>query len=173
MTHVYLAVTCHLHFWQNDWGLLHAIVVTRGWNRYRKSQHRKLPWRTKFSHRSCRESNSEPFDHESAALSFLTTELSPLPFLNAQELPNNQVSIACPVIVLDIFQTNVRFSWWQKWFTETGQVITVTSQTNVCLTTTTALIATTLLTSLSRTHTRDTHAHTHTHMHTHTHHTQT
>ena len=38
-----LAVTCHLHFWQNDWGLLHATVVTRGWNRYRnKSQHRKL-----------------------------------------------------------------------------------------------------------------------------------
>ena len=28
--HVGLAVTCHLHFWQNDWGLLHAAVVTRG-----------------------------------------------------------------------------------------------------------------------------------------------
>ena len=38
-----LAVTCHLHFWQNDRGLLHAAVVTRGWNGYRnKSQHRKL-----------------------------------------------------------------------------------------------------------------------------------
>ena len=38
-----LAVTCHLHFWQNDWDLLHATVVTRGWNGYRnKSQHRKL-----------------------------------------------------------------------------------------------------------------------------------
>ena len=38
-----LAVTCHLHFWQNDRGLLHATGVTRGWNRYQnKSQHRKL-----------------------------------------------------------------------------------------------------------------------------------
>ena len=38
-----LAVTCHLHFWQNDRGLLHATVVTRGWSGYRnKSQHRKL-----------------------------------------------------------------------------------------------------------------------------------
>ena len=38
-----LAVTCHLHFWQNDQGLLRATAVTRGWNRHRnKSQHRKL-----------------------------------------------------------------------------------------------------------------------------------
>ena len=37
-----LAVTCHLHFWQNDWDFLRATVVTRGWNGYRnKSQHRK------------------------------------------------------------------------------------------------------------------------------------
>ena len=38
-----LAVTCHLHFWKNDRGLLRATAVTRGWNGYRnKSQHRKL-----------------------------------------------------------------------------------------------------------------------------------
>ena len=38
-----LAVTCHLHLWQNDRGLLRATAVTRGWNGYRnKSQHRKL-----------------------------------------------------------------------------------------------------------------------------------
>ena len=38
-----LALTCHLHFWQNDRGLLHATAVTREWNGYRnKSQHRKL-----------------------------------------------------------------------------------------------------------------------------------
>ena len=37
-----LAVTCHLHFWQNDRDFLHATVVTRGWNGYQnKSQHRK------------------------------------------------------------------------------------------------------------------------------------
>ena len=29
-----LAVTCHLHFWQNDRDLLRATVVTRGWNGY-------------------------------------------------------------------------------------------------------------------------------------------
>ena len=35
-----LAVTCHLHFWQNDRDLLRATAVTRGWNGYRnKSQH--------------------------------------------------------------------------------------------------------------------------------------
>ena len=39
--HAYLAVTCHLHFWQNDRGLLRATAATRGWNGYRcKSQHR-------------------------------------------------------------------------------------------------------------------------------------
>ena len=37
-----LAVTCHLHFRQNDRDFLRATVVTRGWNGYRnKSQHRK------------------------------------------------------------------------------------------------------------------------------------
>ena len=44
-----LAVTCHLHFWQNDRGLLHATAVTRGWNGYRnKSQHRKLTLKKKI-----------------------------------------------------------------------------------------------------------------------------
>ena len=38
-----LAVTCHLHFWQNGRDFLRATAVTRGWNGYRnKSQHRKL-----------------------------------------------------------------------------------------------------------------------------------
>ena len=37
-----LAVTCHLHFWQNDRDLVRATVVTRGWNGYRnKSRHKK------------------------------------------------------------------------------------------------------------------------------------
>ena len=64
-----LAVTCHLHFWQNDRDFLRATAVTGGWNGYQnKSQHRK------FSHRSCRDSNVRPFSHESGALS---TELSP------------------------------------------------------------------------------------------------
>ena len=70
-----LAVTCHLHFWQNDRDLLRATVVTRGWNGYRnKSQHRKSTLEKKFSSRSSRDSNPRPFNHESGAL---TTELSP------------------------------------------------------------------------------------------------
>ena len=41
--HAYLAVTCHLHFWQHGQDLLCAAAVTQGWNRYRnKSQRRKL-----------------------------------------------------------------------------------------------------------------------------------
>ena len=33
--HARLGVTCHLHLWQNDWDLLRATAVTRGWNGYR------------------------------------------------------------------------------------------------------------------------------------------
>ena len=41
--HVCLAVTCHLHFRQNDLNPLHATAVTPGWNGYRNErQHRKL-----------------------------------------------------------------------------------------------------------------------------------
>ena len=44
-----LAVTCHLHFWQNDPGLLRASAVTQGWNGYQnKSQHRKLTMEKKI-----------------------------------------------------------------------------------------------------------------------------
>ena len=40
--YVWLAITCHLHFWQNDRYLLRATAVTREWNGYRnQSQHRK------------------------------------------------------------------------------------------------------------------------------------
>ena len=41
--HACLAVTCHLHFGQNDRDLLRATAATRGWNGYQnESQHRKL-----------------------------------------------------------------------------------------------------------------------------------
>ena len=47
--HMCLAVTCHLHFWQNDWDLLRATAVTQGWNGYRnKSQHRRLTMEKKI-----------------------------------------------------------------------------------------------------------------------------
>ena len=76
--HVCLTVTCRLHFRQNDWDLLHATVVTQGWNRYwsRVSSTESWPWRRKISHYSCWCLNLQPFDHESGALS---TELSSLP----------------------------------------------------------------------------------------------
>ena len=70
--YAYLGVTCHLHFWQNDRGLLRAIAVTRGWSG------QSWLWRRKFSRRSCLDSNSQPFDHKSSAL---TNELSRLPRL--------------------------------------------------------------------------------------------
>ena len=39
--HACLAVTCHLHFWQNDQDLLSATEVARWWNGHRnKNQHR-------------------------------------------------------------------------------------------------------------------------------------
>ena len=59
--HTCLAVTCHQHFWQNDWDLLCATAVTREWNRCRnKSQHRKLTLEKKKSPAArSRDSNSK------------------------------------------------------------------------------------------------------------------
>ena len=75
--YVCLAVTYHLHFWQNDRDLLRATAVTRGWNGYpNKSQHKKLTLEKKIPRHSYRNSNPGPFDHESDGL---TTELSPSP----------------------------------------------------------------------------------------------
>ena len=69
-----LAVTCHLHFWQNDWDLLRATVVTQGCNRYQNtSQHRKLMLEKKISCHSCKDLNPVTFSHVSSTL---TTELS-------------------------------------------------------------------------------------------------
>ena len=71
--YVCLAVTCHLHFWQNDRDLLCATAVTQGWNGYWNKSTESRPWRRKLSRHSCRDSNPLPFSHESGAL---TTELS-------------------------------------------------------------------------------------------------
>ena len=37
-----LAVTCHLHLWQNDRDLLRAAAVTRGWNGHRNESAQKV-----------------------------------------------------------------------------------------------------------------------------------
>ena len=75
--HASLAVTCHLHFWQNGRDLLRATAVTWGVERIPKwVSTESQPWRRKFSHCSCRDSNPWHCNHESGAL---TTELSPPP----------------------------------------------------------------------------------------------
>ena len=41
---MFIAVTCHLHFWHNDFCyLLRATAVTLGWNRYRNKSLNILP----------------------------------------------------------------------------------------------------------------------------------
>ena len=77
-----LAVTCHLHFWQNDRDLLLATVVTRGWNGYRnKSQHRKSTLEKKILPPF--QQGFEPATFQSRVRT-LTTELSPPPISAAQ-----------------------------------------------------------------------------------------
>ena len=64
-----LGVTYHLHFWQNDRGILRATAVTCGWNGQRiRASTKSQIWRREFSCRSCRDSNSQSFDHESGVL---------------------------------------------------------------------------------------------------------
>ena len=49
-----LAVTCHLHFWQNDWGLVRATVVTRGGTDTKiRVITESWPWRRKFCWVTC------------------------------------------------------------------------------------------------------------------------
>ena len=89
--YVCLAVTCHLHFWQNDFDLLRTTADTCACNGYQsKSQHRKLTWRRNFSCCSCWDSNLRPFDYESSAL---TTGLSPLPRHMIWENASSEVTL--------------------------------------------------------------------------------
>ena len=71
-----LAVTCHLHFWQNDRDFLRATAVTQDdTDTEIRVSTESGPWRRIFSRHSSRDSNPRPFNHESGAL---TTELSQL-----------------------------------------------------------------------------------------------
>ena len=66
-----------LHFWRNDRGLLRATAVTRVWSGLRKRvSTQSWLWRRKFSRRSCRDSNPQPFDHESGDLANGLSRLS-------------------------------------------------------------------------------------------------
>ena len=40
--YAYLAVTCHLRFWQSDQGHLRVTAVTQGWNGYRNESAQKV-----------------------------------------------------------------------------------------------------------------------------------
>ena len=64
--HACLAVTCHLHLWQNDRDLLRATAVTQGWNGY-QNKRMNVNSGEETSHRSFRDSNPRPFNHESGA----------------------------------------------------------------------------------------------------------
>ena len=66
---VYLAVTCHLHFWQGDLEFLGATAVTLGGTDTEiRLSTECLPWRRKLFSSSCWDWNPRPFDHESVAL---------------------------------------------------------------------------------------------------------
>ena len=58
-------VTCHLHFCQNDWGLLHATAVTCDERAPNKSQHRRLTLEMKTLLPGLK---LQPLDHESGTL---------------------------------------------------------------------------------------------------------
>ena len=75
--HVCFAVTCHLHFWQNDRDRLRAATVTRGMERIPVNKPQKDDPEEENSPAASAgpASNPRPFDHESGALA---TKLSPL-----------------------------------------------------------------------------------------------
>ena len=72
-----LTVTCHLHLteWPGSF-TCYCGNTGGGTDTEIRVSTDSRPWRRKFSHRSCRDSNPRPFSHESGAL---TTELSPPP----------------------------------------------------------------------------------------------
>ena len=97
-----LGVTCHLHFWQNDRGLLRATAVTRERTGHRiRVSTQNLLWRRKFSRRSCRDSNSQPFDHESGYPGYdhrlNGTPLEEAPFALLIRIMSESVGVLSPV----------------------------------------------------------------------------
>ena len=89
--YVGLAVTGHLHFWQNDQDLLCATVVTWGWNGYRnKSQHRKSTLEKKILLPLLQ--GFKPATFQSGAL---TTELCPVSLTESPQDSQTQVISKC------------------------------------------------------------------------------
>ena len=117
--HVCLAVTCHLHLWQNDWDILRATAVTWWWNRHEnKSQHRKLtPKNKNLTAAPDGNLNLQPFDRETSAL---TTEISPPNTANIRRYSNSwnweRPKIQCLQVDLSSGQTKLEratdYLWW-------------------------------------------------------------
>ena len=66
--HAYLGATCHVHFLQNDLGLLFVTAVMQGWNRHRISQNTMLTLDKKILLQllpQCQDSNLQTFSRES------------------------------------------------------------------------------------------------------------
>ena len=77
--HVCLAVTCHLHFRQNNRDLLHATVVIWEWNGYRnKIQLRKLTLEKNWDSPAWTQSRELSITSP-ARVKYTNNELSPLP----------------------------------------------------------------------------------------------
>ena len=70
--HAYLAVTCHLHFWQNSQCLFHATAVTGEMDGYGNNWIRvsteSVLWKRRFYCHACWGPNLWPFNHRSGAL---------------------------------------------------------------------------------------------------------
>ena len=97
--HACLAVTCHLHPWQD---FLRATAVTRGWNGYRnKSQRRKLTLEKKILPPLLQGLEPGPFNYESGAL---TTELSPAPEPCCRVSGSNPISH----VIVELFSLKLR-----------------------------------------------------------------
>ena len=104
--HACLAVTCHLHSWQNDWDLLRAAAVTWRWNRYwNKSQHRKLTLEKKIlptllqGHNRKRQLTVEANRHRSQSIAdwlkgrSVFTDSSPLLVVSGMHLRNTNFAV--------------------------------------------------------------------------------
>ena len=91
-----LAVTCQLHFWQNDQDILHAIGLTRGWNGYwNKNEHRKLTLEKKILAPLLL--GLEPVTFQPWVRSS-TTELPPLPKIKSITYPSQRTPLHLSVI---------------------------------------------------------------------------
>ena len=106
--YVYFGITCHQHFWQNDWGLLRATAVTQGWNgeRIRVNKQSSL-WGRKFSHCSCRDSNSQPFDESGA----LINRLSQPPWRFYMKIDNGSPNAHIHLFSSQTSQTTGNLNW--------------------------------------------------------------